>query len=249
MKTLNLRFFISLLIISVSLFSCSKDDEGENQPDLSEVNLLFFDEENTISPPEGLTNNSNMHAVLASIQATYFSNVGLHAGFFQIPTDADNSAPITAKNGRVAENIQTYVYGYGDAAVAYQVTDRSSEYFFELFIKYEGEDYIKIYEAIQKKDGSEASFSYLDEEADERTILLSWVYKKTSDGYTIKYIDESSNTTFELQMHNDQSGSIVSKEDGVLSSEYTWDAVGNGTYKYYDSEGILEDSGSWEAAE
>ncbi|UII22574.1 hypothetical protein [Fulvivirga ligni] len=243
MKTCNTKFFLTLFVLAISLFSCSKDDEPSD-PKLSETNLFFMDEE-IINLPTGLTQSDDPRANTLSFYMTYIGILSSYGSYFTVPEGASTSGPITASNGRLSDNTETYVYNYGGYIIANQITDQGSSYLYEVFVKIENEDYKKWYEASQKKDKSEATFTYLDPEEDERVELVSWTIKKNDNGYFIRYVTAEDEGVTEIQSNTDKSGTMVVIENGVKKYEYSWDSVGNGTWKEYNGQGNLIDEGGW----
>lgn len=237
--------FVLMLMAALVPGACSDDDSGGPGPGLSEVDLLFFEEGGIVTVPEAMASSGDTHAAVASAYVYQFNVVSIYGAFFNVPEGATTSDPVTAPNSRVSANTTTYVYSYDGNEIAYQITDQGDSYYFELFMKLQGESYYKYMDGEQKKDGSEATLHILDTSVDERVVLLSYYVVRTSNGYTLKMTDNEENYVVDIESNNDLSGSIVVNEDGAVTAEYEWDAAGNGSWKEYGSEGNLLDQGSW----
>lgn len=87
-------------------------------------------------------------------------------------------------------------------------------------------------------------YYFFDAESNDETIAK---YEWNEDGnlfYLDAYLFDIGKLEF-VQNKDTKAGSVNYFVEDALIYEISWDAVGNGDYVYYDSEGNVTDSGSW----
>lgn len=250
-NTMNIKDLQKLFVLfCLALVAVSCGDKDDPEPSLEEVELAVFSEETKVAIPEGLKNSSSSEAqAVSSMIESMTSSIGAYSSLFTIPDGATKlSSPIEAANGRMAANSVTYEWSYQDGAVAYQITELSDSYFFEIFFKEAGGPYYKWFEGTQAKDGKSGSFVMLDFTVDTRVEILTYEYEIRNDGSIYgEYNYPSWGYSFIFEVMADGSGYIKSYDNDVIQVEYIWSADGSGNWTYYDESGAVSSTGSWTA--
>jgi hypothetical protein len=239
-----------LIIIALIITSCSKDEDV--QPDLDDVEFTFDAENPPVTIPQGLQTSSDSRALLANAFLNQANGIIAIVSSIQPPPGADKSStPINGRsNGRVAntkENVSVYTWiasdGNNSVSYAYQVSETSTHYVFELFLKVNNDDYIRYWHSEQSKTGKQG-FLELFGDYDEGNYTLRYEWAEVAGVFHFDMI--TADTEINIISNPDHSGSLKVYENGQLETELTWNAGGTaGTYAEYDSEGNLEESGVW----
>lgn len=251
---MNLRL-LPLVALMAIMISCSKDDDAT--PTVENAKFSFADQEEVITIPEALMESEDMYA--NSVASAVMQANALSQSMLQLLTPPEgatkSTTEIVAVNGRVARtagSVVVYTWSDGQNSIAYQVKDLSDSYVFELFFTLDGE-WVKYFEASEKKDKSAGHMIIYDFFSEESSILGRWDWTRSGDTFNFTFTDLTY-TKWELTINTKtQAGSIksywgITSEGGTttweLSSEITWEADGSGTWKEY-SDGELLDEGTF----
>lgn len=242
-----------VFLIGLALFAaaCSNDDD-DAKPNLGKKKLSLLEAE-PITAPSALANSESPQAQLAASLIASTNIMSAYAQLFDTPAGATkSSSKITASNGRVNDtgDFETYVWEDDDSgqSVAYQVSEESKSYVFEIFMKFDNNsEWIKLMDVEERKDQSAGSLTVYNFESDDAsTILLeySWTRGNNIVELTMKTYDEEVETLHLVYNEKTQAGSITF--EGIDDSfEMEWDSDGNGTYTYFDENGEISEEGEW----
>jgi hypothetical protein len=252
MKSTKILFLLFGLV--TLLASCSKKSD-DPQPALASASLSLSSGQ-AITVPSGLSSSTDIHAEEAYNYVTSVNAITSATSAFKAPAGAaKSSTPIVGVNvgGRTAATQQTYlVYTWTDtqsgASVAYQVSETTDSYTFELFFKDTGTTvWIRYLDAEEKKDKSSGFLKIYDPtitKVSPPTLSYTW----TRGTNTINFVVTDDMGTKIVIDANTQTkvGEITYYVDNALSDKLTWDAQGHGTWKHYDTDGItVLSSGTW----
>ena len=182
-----------------------------------------------------------------------------YLSYFTPPAGAvKSSTSITASNARVASTQKEYlVYIWTDAnngSVAYQVSEESDKYVFELFFKAKsGSNWLRYLYAEEKKDRSSGLMKVYDvfTGGPSTTVLFSYNWARTGDqlDVTMEIPDEDPQFVFKTVISinvKTKAGSVSYYIGNVKEYNMTWDAAGNGTWTWYEEDGkTVNESGTW----
>jgi hypothetical protein len=243
---------LSLIAVMAVAFSCSKDDDAK--PSLEEA-AKSASQQNLIQVPTAMQNSQDPNAIEV---ASYVSMANLNFALLQVPAGATKSSTkITAANGRTRSSQETYlVYTWTDAqqgiSVAYQVSESSDSYIFELFYKdsSRSDEWYRYLYGEQKKDRSAGFFNLIDIYGllgdDQTAVFLKYQWTRSGDNFEFTFSDFSDSMKFTGTINTKtKAGELKLYEDTVVTYEASWTAQGTGSWKSYDSQGVLEDSGTW----
>lgn len=243
-----------LLVLSVFVVTaCSKSESS--QPALQNAKVTTT----TVQVPSGLTTaaNTDTHAAEVVSYVSVANSMSSFTSLFSVPASGatKTSTTIKAINGRIsATAASTVTYTWSDpqyGSVAYQVTDNGTSYHWEFFYKAAGSnDWYKYLNAEAMKDNSSGDLEVLDfTGSDPKAIDLKFNWQNTAGQYVFQWTDPSSyflmtiNTNTKAGTLNYFNGTGTS---AVLSSSYTWDNTGHGTWKEFDTNGTtVLAQGTW----
>lgn len=243
-----------LLLVALALFAfaCSDDDDNGSKPVIEKKPLSLIENENVIEAPAALLNSEDPQAQMAAAWITQANAMGSYLHFFDVPAGtAKSTTRITASNGRVRDNGDYEVYVWSDNesgySVAYQVSEESNSYVFEIFVKEAGEDWLKYFHAEEKKDQSEGFMNVYDITSDDPSeIVLAYTWGRTGDLFNFSL--ESDGFLIELSVNEEtNAGGIIYSLDDVKQYELNWNSNGSGSWAHYDEEGTLVEEGEWVA--
>jgi len=243
-----------LLVLSVFVaMACSKSESP--QPALQNAKVTTT----TVQAPSGLTTaaNSDTHAADVVGYISVANSMASFTSMFAVPASGatKTSTPIKAINGRIsATAASTVTYTWSDpqyGSVAYQVTDNGSSYHWEFFYKSNGSnDWYKYLNANAMKDSSSGDLEVLDfTGSDPKAIDLKFTWQNTAGQYVFQWNDPYS--YFVMKINTNTKAGTLNYYDGtgtsaVLSSSYTWDNTGHGSWKEYDTNGTtITAQGTW----
>lgn len=244
-----------LLAVAIFAFSCSKDEE---KPSLEKKAISLAEGDQVIAAPAALLSSDDPQAQLAAAWIMQANAMSSYLHYFNMPAGAQKSeAPITASNGRVKDAGDHVTYIWNDAqsgqSVAFQVSEESDRYVFEIFLKLEaGADFLKYFHAEEKKDRSNGFMKIYDIFGiygdDASVVWINYEWSRVGSIFNLTMTEYSE--SFEVDITYDQNtkaGSVAYYFDGVKEYSLTWDASGNGTWAYYNEEGTITESGTWTA--
>jgi hypothetical protein len=245
---------VLLLIVATLAFSCSKDDDAK--PKLESTGLSFSGETQLIKAPSAMLNSSDPYAQLASSWIEAVNGIGAFTTYFKTPSGATKtSSKITASNGRVAAPGDYVVYTWTDSqtgySIAYQVSEESDRYTWEIFFKESLDaEWLKYIHAEEMKDRSSGFMKIFDIwgflSDDSSSVMVSYNWTRSGDIFTF----EMDSPLFELNVKltyntRTKAGSVIYYFDGIKTYEMTWDSKGNGTWTLFDENGNVEEQGTW----
>lgn len=248
-KTLTLLLLGALLAIFA--FGCSSDDDktptGSDDPVI--INPTSIEELNN-APVTALMGSGNEYAASA---AGYISMAEGYSGWFTPPS---SSIREEAMPRYAAGDSTTYTWTMEDFTVTMSWVERATVYYWVVIIDgTDGEvvfDNFKMLEAEALKDGSSGWMKlFLDPDAPQQ-VFMSWTWTSITDGdftmnLTVYNDDGSVIIEAIIVIHNDGSGYVEFRNEGVLFWRVTWVADGmSGTWEYY---GDPPTSGTWSYTE
>ncbi|SRR5690606_5264062 len=239
MKTLKFTLYLLGMVILFS--ACSKDEDPGPAAQSGNKVGLFSGDVRPIAPPENMKKSDDPKAIEAVgilEDANEFRDLD---GFFEVPEGATKrSGPVTASNARIANTYTVYEwdYGYG-SKVIWQYSDQGDHETFEVFVGSDEDEFIKMYEVIQSKDGKKGSLDWFG--------LMRWDWEiRANESYYIDFNYFGGLYSYKIVSNKDLSGSIEVYSNDSLISEYSWIASGSGWWKQYDAEsGEVTDEGEW----
>src|SRR5690606_36297511 len=239
---------------AIFAFSCSKDEE----PSLEKRAISLAESDQVIPAPSALLTSDDPYAQMAAGWIMQANAMSSYLYFLEMPSGAQKSeARITASNGRVkdAGDHVTYIWtdqqsGY---SVAFQVSEETDSYVFEIFLKIEaGTEFLKYFHAEEKKDRSEGFMKVYDIFGiygdDASVVWINYEWTRAGNIFSLSITEHSD--SFELDITIDlatNAGSVTSRMSGVKQYVLTWDGAGNGTWAQYNDEGTVIDIGAWTA--
>lgn len=247
-----------LLVVAALAFACSSDDD---KPGLEKQTLSFAANQEVITAPAGLQASEDEQAQTALYWIQNANSMSQFLSYMQVPAGAAKSNDrITASNGRVNASGDVVVYIWsdpnGDGDVAYQISETSDSYVFEVFLRIADvqPDWTLFFHAEEKKDRSSGFMNVYDAimSDDPTVILFAYNWTRSGDLFTLIFSapDEDPEFNYSVTLvinEKTKAGSVTYKTDNVKDFEMTWDAAGNGTWIYYDEEGGIDQEGSWTA--
>ncbi len=163
------HFKVFFLILFLALvISCSK--KSDPAPSLSSASISFGKAGQIVTAPSALVSSQDTHALEAYGDLTEVNSLINYTAAFTVPSGATKTTtPIVGVNvgGRVASTQQDYlVYIWSDptyGSVAYQISETTDRYTFELFYKATGTTvWVRYLDAEEKKDKSSGFMNIYD---------------------------------------------------------------------------------------
>ncbi|MEQ8928010.1 MAG: hypothetical protein RLO81_19490 [Fulvivirga sp.] len=250
---LNKLFYFFLLFV-IALTSCKDDEDSTPAQSLENAELSFSASETPIELPAAMLSSDDPVAQQAVGYVQQINSMTNQLSLFDVPAGATKSTtPIGKKssdNGRTEEDYLVYTYTDGDYSVAYQISETTTHYVFELFWKLSPEsDYIKIVGAQESKLIREGFLEYFDFSGQNQNEFV-FRYEWSEDPNGVLYFDLlTANDAFRINaiINPNNSGSINYYADGDLFYTINWNADGSGSWIQFDSEGNSVNSGEWSA--
>jgi hypothetical protein len=254
MKKINK--ILLMIAFSAVLFSCSKDDDPAPAKSLEDVSLSLAASGSTapVEAPAAMAKSTDDHAMIANSYVTSVNAITGYMSYFKAPQGSvKSSTRITAKNGRVAATKTDYlVYTWTDAqnniSVAYQVSEQSGKYVFEIFTKTGNKDWLLYVYAEEKTDGSEGSMKVYNSLFGDGSLLVTYQWKHNGDILDFSMVSDTQGTKAEINISinkKTKAGSMEVIFDDVKLYTMQWDAKGNGSWKVFEEDGTEADKGSW----
>ncbi|MBT1686908.1 hypothetical protein [Dawidia soli] len=254
MKKINK--FLLLVAFSAAAFSCSKEDDATPEKSLEDVSMSLSGSSSVISTPSAMASSDDTYAGLASSYVAMANAMTGYSQYFKPPQGAAKSTtPITVANGRVAAAQTEYlVYTWTDPqgsgmSLAYQVSEESDKYVFEIFMKFSQEDdWMRFIYAEETKDGSEGLMHIYVAMNGDDAVFVTYSWKRSGDNFDFVISGIEGESSFEITINGNtktKAGSAKYVLDDELMFTMEWDAAGNGEWAYY-VDGQVDESGSWE---
>ena len=237
-------------LVTLLVFGCSKDNES-GQQSLENASLAFANEVSSIDVPSAMKTVQDPNAQFVSDLVDEFGDLG---GFFASleaqPGAEKSSERIIPVNGRSAQtNNDVLVYTWEDngVTVAYQISETSDKYIFEVMFKLaDDEDWLRYIYAEEKKSVKEGYMEVYGVFFDDESVWLRYEWSVIGDIININanYFDEL--ILLELTLNKSTgAGSLRYYSEDILWYEAIWDGLGNGEWTYYDETGSVDESGTW----
>ena len=245
-----------LLSAAVVASACSDDDGDDNKKsNLESVKFGLANETKLIEPTESLQNSENEVAIMANSWIAVANGLLQYTSYLQAPSNATKSKNrITASNGRTNTNGEVLVYTWSDQSLtyAYQVSEESDRYVFEIFLKENGGDWFKYTEAEEAKDGTAGRMRVFDVEGPDASFVLfafNWEHEDDGD-FALSYFDYIDEGSISFIIDSNGTG-IVGAYNGTEANrkkayELIWFAEGGGHWTYYDEDEVVAETGDWE---
>jgi hypothetical protein len=201
-----------------------------------------------------MQNSSNQYTAIVNGFAASVNALTTYNGYFQVPEGAEYSTtPITGVNERTAASFRVYTWtasdGVNSVTYAYQLSEDNDDYVFEIFYKYNSDNYYKLLEGRESKgDLRVGSLSWYGLE-ENSGVLFSYNWEEFVDG-SFNMTWSSSNEKVIFNIASDGSGSlgiyeINSSSQSIITSQIIWNAAGTeGTYITY-SDGVAVETINW----
>lgn len=242
-----------LIVVAALAFACSKDDET---PALEKQTLSLAGSAEVITAPTAMQANDNYEAQKALEVISSVNEMAKYLGMLKAPAGAAKSSErITPSNGRVNATGDVVVYIWEEeqyGKIGYQISESSDSYVFEVFVMYAGQtEWLRYFHAEEKKDRSEGFMKVYDIDGflseDTSALLVSYEWSRSGDIFTFTMNEYFMGYTAELIINQKtKAGSIVyTNGNGMKEYEMSWDAAGNGIWKYYDEAGTVTEQGTW----
>jgi len=254
MKTTKISLFLAVVFFAAS---CKKD-EVKPTSSLDNTSLSLASQSEIVTAPTGLENSSDEKAQLAASWIGSINEMTNYLSYMKPPAGATKSTTkIVAKNARVATAGDYETWTWTDSqgnSVAYQISETTDSYVFDLFLKLSGQaDWLKYFHAEEKKDKSSGTMYILDvygsNDASVKILQYDWTLSGTL--FTFKMTSELDNGfVINLTYHTDtKAGEVVYIIGGKKWYDILWDTHGNGQWTLYQEDGVMiQDSGTWKAA-
>ncbi len=248
-----LKGFIGLLILSLIVVGCDKEDE------LPTFEKLSFDGEEVLAKlPSGLTSSSDQYAQ----ECVGLIEDALNMSSFIDNMDVPPNAQRSAKKGSGDTWTWTWAYGGQSFTFHWTFTEDNAKRYWSMDVSFgDGIQYDYI-DAWEMKDGSGGEVVYnfnwvaiYGDEPIEDYVDLYWQYTwnlDSSGNYHFTWTYDTDDPEYAYFMHYD----VVVNADGSGEIDYyffgepyyhmEWDTAGNGSWAYYF--GGIESSGTWTAS-
>lgn len=245
---MKLKRFTAVLLAGLVAFSCSDNDE-DKQPDVESASLSFSSEQQVVAVPNAMLTSEDPYAQMAAGWVTLANSMTASLSLFTPPASATKSTErINASNARTKAG-SSVVYTWSDpqyGSIAYQISDASSKYTFELFLKPTGEtEWLRYLYAEEQKDKSRGYMEVYNDQSSAGDALMTWEWERSGDNFQLTLTDATSEFYFVLEINTGtKAGSIMYYEGAEKTYEMTWDAQGKGSWvTFVDGEESAE--GSW----
>jgi len=245
-----------LLAVALFAFACS-DDDKDTSSSLESQTLSLSSNTQVLTAPSAMQSSNDDHAQMAVGYITMANAMSTYLGYIKAPEGSVKSTTaITAANGRVAAEGDVVVYTWSDAnsdlKVAYQISETSDSYAFDVFFMFSGQSsWLKYFHAEEKKDRSEGFMNVYDILGiygdNTSLVMLKYNWSRSGDNFTFKLTDTQDNYYFTVIVNEKtKAGEVTYFAGTVKIYQMTWDAAGNGTWAFYDSDdGSLVSEGTW----
>lgn len=258
--------YLVFAFLTISIFSCNKDDEQVNPDQQLEQASLAFDAQNPpVEIPQAMQTSSNENAQQIASNLALVNSISQFTYNFAVPNGATKSNTPVGRKGSIGgrsaatqENVVVWEYSSTvtdpdtqetfTTTVAYQITDDGVDYIFELFIKFNDGEYLPYIYAEESKDdlrnGMMEIYNPFDETAPSVT-LIRFDWSENAAGI-LNFSYQIEGYKVDILVNPDNSGAMSIYESGSLVYEATWNAAGTeGTYTIYGDNGTL--TGNWTA--
>jgi hypothetical protein len=241
------------LLLSAAIIASACSDDDDKKSSLETAKLSLAASQKVIEAPAAMQNSENEYAQMANGWVQLANGMTQYFTYLEFPEGAAKSTTrITPSNARVKATGDVLVYTWSDEqsgySIAYQVSEESDKYVWEIFLKEGGSDWLKYFHAEEKKDRSAGFMKIYNIYGDDPSeVIFTYEWSRSGDELTFTFSDGSDQSKLIITVNEKTgAGSIVSIEDGIKTYEMTWDAQGNGTWAFYE-DGEVSESGTWEA--
>jgi hypothetical protein len=241
---------LSLATIFLLVLSCSKKED----PQPLQKAALSFANATPITPPSAMASSSDPNAQSATAWVGIANGMSGWTALFNAPAgSATSSTPIIASNigARSAATQQTYlVYTWSDptyGSISYQISEVGDKYTFEMFYKQVGSvSWLRLIYAEEKKDRSQGFMNIYDTtNPTKAVVLIGYSWTRNGDLLQFQIVDSDGGFKIVLNINTKTKAGDVSYYAGTqLQYKIVWDALGNGSWTSYNSDGTTE-TGTW----
>jgi hypothetical protein len=178
------------------------------------------------------------------------------------PPEGAQKVNLKATDGTIT---YTWSYTYEGQTITYYWTyaDDATKNYYTMQIQLDDGPLYNYVEAWEMKDGSKGKllynfnwiYAYYDDYYEDYydDLFYTYEWEVTSSGvynFTFYYGSESGEYTYALRydvvVNADGSGTIDYYYEDELFWHMEWDAMGNGSWAYYDTDGTVYSSGTWD---
>lgn len=240
---------IFLLFLSAAvLFSCSGNEDDPNPNTKEAVNPGLFENELEVSAPAAMEISDNPYAQMATSYLSSVNSFSSYSKAFYPPEDARRTTtPISAANARMAADYLVYEWTFDGKALAYQYSGQNGKHIFEVFYQESGKEFLRYYYAEENVDGNSGMFKMFNIAGEDPSeVAASWMWEILADE-SGKFVYDLANGDFryETVANKDESGNLLISKKGADYMYFEWDSAGNGSWKQYDEDGQVLQSGVW----
>src|SRR5690606_34246086 len=214
-----------LLLLAAAFFAFSCSDDDEPAP-LEKRGISLAENDQVITVPQALLSSTDPYANMAAGWIMQANAMSAYLHFFDMPTGAQKSeAKITASNGRVKDAGDNVTYVWSDTesgySVAFQVSEETDRYEFEIFLKIEaGAEFLKYSHAEQRTDRTKGFMKIYDIFGiygdDASVVWINYEWSRAGNIFNLSISEHSD--CFELAITialATNAGSVTSRMSGV----------------------------------
>ena len=249
---MKLSKFLSLAAIVLFVLSCSKNED----PKPLQSAALSFANSPPVTAPSAMAASSDQNAQSATAWVGIANAMSGYTALFNAPAGATStSTPIIATNigARATATQQTYlVYTWSDpnyGSISYQISEVGDKYTFEVFFKNNGAvNWLRLIYAEEKKDRSQGLMNIYDTtNSTKAVVLINYSWTRTGDSLQFQISNTEDNFKIVLNVNTKtKAGDVAYYTGNKLYYKIVWDALGNGSWTAYDSDGItVKATGKW----
>jgi hypothetical protein len=241
---------LSLVAIFLFALSCSKTED----PQPLQKAALSFANSTPITPPSAMASSNDPNAQNATAWVGIANAMSGWTALFNAPAGSvSSSTPIIATNigSRSAATQQTYlVYTWSDpsyGSISYQISEVGDKYTFEMFFKQVGSvTWLRLIYAEEKKDRSQGFMNIYDtSKTTKAAVLINYSWTRNGDSLQFQISNVEDNFKIVLNVNTQtKAGDVSYYNDNKIQYKIIWDALGNGSWTAYNSDGTTE-TGTW----
>jgi hypothetical protein len=253
----KMKKVLLMIAFSAVVFSCSKDEDPAPARDLKDVrlSLVASGSADPVELPVAMYSSTDVNVQTAIGYVAQFNDITQHLSYFTPPVNAEESNTIiVAPHGSPATSPTAYLaYTWSDVeySIAYQLSQRTNRYVFEIFKEKGGMTWGLYLYAEENIDGTEGMMKVYNPLFSGAQVITTYTWKRTGD--VLELVQPSTNNQGqEIKLAisintKTKAGSITHTISGVKFYTSEWDAQGNGKWTNYGQDGSVFSTGTWTA--
>ncbi len=235
--------------IALTFNSCGPDEKVETPKTIDPIVALPFNAQNppiTVPSPLNTSKDQKAKEIVDILRST--NAITSYENYFIVPSNAvvSNSPVEGSAMQNSSPTVYTWTFNNGSQFVnaAYQISESEGNYNFEIFFDY-GDGLDKFLEGKESVNSLKNGFLLDYGLSGSSQVQLNYQWSEsTQEGFFISLVN--ANKKIDISIGNDGSGKVEVLINNVPNADYTWDSAGTGgTYIYYNSNGMVLQSGSW----